>query len=68
MGFSEDTPMEAACGETPEFPESMKGTNEINRLLSVGMLIKRAMKGELDLLSPAMAVGKELMGIPSFER
>lgn len=31
------------------------------------MLIKKTMKGELDLLKPAMAIGKELMGIPSFK-
>jgi hypothetical protein len=44
-----------------------EGTNEINRMLMVGMLLKRAMKGEVNLFEPAMAVSKELTSVPSFE-
>lgn len=43
-----------------------EGTNEINRLLTVDMVLKRAMKGRLDIMAPALAVSKELMSIPEF--
>lgn len=66
MGFSEDTPMEAAWRDA-RIARIYEGTNEINRMLSVGMLVKKAMKGHVDLLQPAMAVQEELMGIPSFD-
>jgi len=66
MGFSEDTPMEAAWRDA-RIARIYEGTNEINRMLCVGMLIKKAMKGQVDLLGPATAVGQELLGIPSFE-
>jgi alkylation response protein AidB-like acyl-CoA dehydrogenase len=66
MGYSADTPMEAAWRDA-RIARIYEGTNEINRMLSVGMLIKKAMKGHLDLIGPATAVGEELMGIPSFE-
>jgi alkylation response protein AidB-like acyl-CoA dehydrogenase len=66
MGFSEETPMEAAWRDA-RITRIYEGTNEINRMLSVGMLVKKAMKGHLDLLGPAMAVANELTGIPSFD-
>ncbi|MDP3314239.1 acyl-CoA dehydrogenase family protein [Lutibacter sp.] len=66
MGFSEDTPMESAWRDA-RIARIYEGTNEINRLLSVSMLLKRAMQGEIDLMGPAMEVGNSLLGIPSFE-
>jgi alkylation response protein AidB-like acyl-CoA dehydrogenase len=66
MGFSADTPMESAWRDA-RIARIYEGTNEINRMLAVGMLVKKAMKGHVDLLGPAQAVGEELMGIPSFD-
>ncbi|MFT5985677.1 MAG: alkylation response protein AidB-like acyl-CoA dehydrogenase [Planctomycetota bacterium] len=66
MGFSEDTPMEAAWRDA-RIARIYEGTNEINRMLAVGMLVKKAMKGHVDLLGPAQAVATELTSIPSFE-
>jgi alkylation response protein AidB-like acyl-CoA dehydrogenase len=66
MGFSADTPMESAWRDS-RIARIYEGTNEINRMLAVGMLVKKAMKGHVDLLGPATAVGEELMGIPAFD-
>ncbi|WP_304037309.1 acyl-CoA dehydrogenase family protein [Mesonia mobilis] len=66
MGFSADAPMEAAWRDA-RISRIYEGTNEINRMLAVGMLVKKAMKGHVDLLNPAMAVADELTGIPSFD-
>ncbi|GGZ51307.1 acyl-CoA dehydrogenase family protein [Mesonia mobilis] len=67
MGFSADTPMEAAWRDA-RISRIYEGTNEINRMLSVGMLVKKAMKGHVDLLGPAQAVANELTSIPSFDK
>jgi len=66
MGFSAEAPMEKAWRDA-RIARIYEGTNEINRMLSVGMLVKKAMKGHVDLLGPATAVGEELLGIPSFD-
>ncbi|NBB20269.1 acyl-CoA dehydrogenase [Runella sp. CRIBMP] len=65
MGFSADAPMDRAYRDA-RINRIFEGTNEINRMLTVDMLLKRAMKGEIDLMGPAMAVGKEIMSIPDF--
>jgi alkylation response protein AidB-like acyl-CoA dehydrogenase len=66
MGYSADAPMERAYRDA-RISRIYEGTNEINRMLMVGMLLKRAMKGEINLFEPAMAVANELTSVPSFE-
>ena len=66
MGFSDESAIESTWRDA-RISRIYEGTNEINRLLSVGMLIKRALAGSIDLMGPAMAVGEEILGIPSFD-
>ena len=44
-----------------------EGTNEINRMIIPGMILKKALKGELPFLQAATAVAEEMTGLPSFE-
>ena len=66
MGFSEDAPMARAYRDA-RITRIYEGTNEINRMLLVGMILKRAMTGDLNIMEPAMAVSKELTSVPSFD-
>src|SRR5262249_46761471 len=65
MGFSAESPMDRAYRDA-RINRIFEGTNEINRLLTIDMLMKRAMKGTLDIMGPTMAVMKEMMSIPDF--
>ena len=67
MGYSADAPMEAAYRDA-RITRIYEGTNEINRMLLVGMILKKAMKGEIDIMTPAMKVSGDLMSIPSFDK
>lgn len=65
MGYSAEGPMDRAYRDA-RINRIFEGTNEINRMLTIDMLVKRAMKGTIDLMTPAMAVQKDLLAIPDF--
>lgn len=65
MGFSEEAPAASAYRDA-RINRIFEGTNEINRMLTIDMLMRRAMAGKINLLQAGMAVQKELMGVPDF--
>ena len=66
-GFSADYPMDRAYRDS-RINRIFEGTNEINRLLAVDMILKKGLKGEIDLMGPAQAVQQELLSMPSMSQ
>jgi len=65
MGYSADGPFDRGYRDS-RINRIFEGTNEINRMLTIDMLLKKAMKGQLDIMGPAQAVAQELVSVPSF--